>query len=333
MILPVILSKIGAVAKSVAGNGMLLAKKHAPEIMITSGILGFGGAIYETVKATNKTNDILEEKERINRLLDLDDHDQKIANRNVRFAIIKAWAPVATLGIASTASILGGYRILNGRYVATAAAYKVLENGFERYRGNVVNRYGKDVDWDLQHDIPQETLDKARKEQAENREIEADNKRKKLGKKRKKTAYSDIYNFIFDEYSDRWQRYWTPDQVLHYLKTKEDELNDRLMIKGHVLLNDVYDALGMERTAAGCVVGWLKSCHERVDIQNRNVVQIVSNIPESEIREILSAQRNEDIRVRICPNPDGLIYNLIDGGLPTGEGLCGPEREKLAYYD
>ena len=351
MKIPMIFSKIGTAMQSVAGNGMLVAKKYAPELMIGGGIAGFIGTIAATVKATNKTNDILAEKENavftienVRRDSEYAEHgaysekdydkDMKAVNRRTRGQIIRAWIPVATLGAASTAAVLGGYRILNGRYVATAAAYKVLESGFDRYRGNVIERYGKETDWELLNGVKAEEMAKAREEQEKNKEIEADNKRKKFGKKRKQTAYSDIYNRIFDEYSDRWQRCWIPEQVIRYLQVKENELNDRLMIKGSVMLNDVYDALGLERTAEGCVVGWIKSAHERVDIQNRNVIQIVSNLPESEIREILSTTRNEDIRVHIRPNPDGLIYNLIDQNRrPNSDGLDRIEQQKLAYYD
>ena len=346
MNLPAILLKAKTVTKSLAGNGMLLAKKHAPELMIGAGIAGFGATIYETVKATNKTNEVLEEKEAALASIETVrdncsdeeysyaayDHDIKEANRRARWGIVRAWAPVATLGGASVISILGGYRVLNGRYVATAAAYKVLENGFDRYRGNVIEKFGKDVDYEMLHTIKAEELAKAREEQEKNRGIEADNKRKKFRKKRKSTAYSDIYSCIFDEYSDRWQRYWNGQQVLNFLQVCENELNDLLMLRGHVMLNDVYDKLGMERTAEGCVVGWIRSAHTRMDIQNRNAIQIVSNIPEEEIRRILGVHHNCDIQVHIHPNPDGLIYNMV-GVRPNAEGLCGIERQKLEYYN
>ena len=346
MSLSVIFGKAGTILKNIAGNGALMVKAHAPEIMIGAGIAGFGATIYETVKATNKTNDVVEEKENTLRTIEemrdecsTDEYstasyerDLREAKRRAKWGVIRAWAPVATLGGASVISILGGYKVLNGRYVATAAAYKVLENGFDRYRGNVVEKFGRETDWEMLHGIKAEELEKAREEQRENKEIEADNKRKKFRKKRKKTAYSDIYSCIFDEYSDRWQRYWTGQQVLHYLQTKENELNDMLALRGHVLLNDVYDKLGKERTAEGCVVGWIRSAHNRVDVQNRNIIQIVSNIPPEEIRRIESIGRNEDIQVRIYPNPDGLIYNLIDAK-PDGTGLDYVERRKLDLYD
>ena len=322
MNLPMIFSKVLRTGKSLAGNGILVAKKHAPELMIGAGIFGFGATIYETVKATNKTNDILDEKEATMATIDsmrdecdseeypdrIYERDVKEANRRAKWGIVRAWAPVATLGGASVISILGGYRVLNGRYVATAAAYKVLENGFERYRGNVVERFGKDMDWELLHDIKAEELQKAREEQAQNKEIEADNKRRKVLKKHKKTAYADIYNGIFDEYSDRWQRYWNAEQVLHYLRTKENEANDLLKIRKHLFVNEVNDMLGFERTPQGQVTGWIIT-HENPDT---HVSFGLDEMPDEELRQILGTYRNEDIRVKIRLNPTGLIYNLID---------------------
>lgn len=34
-------------------------------------------------------------------------------------------------------------------------------------------------------------------------------------------------------------------------------LNQRLALKGHVFLNEVYDKLGIERTPEGQIVGWV----------------------------------------------------------------------------
>lgn len=324
MNLPVIFTKVANTARNLAGNGLLIARKHAPEIMIGGGLAGFGLTIYETIKATNKTNDILEEKHRKSSVyaeaLDYPigygpgeyENDISDLNRRTKIAIIKAWLPVGTLAVASGASILGGYRIINGRYVATAAAYKGLENFIGRYRGNVVDRFGKDVDWELANDIKAETLEKAMAEREENRKIEEENKGKKIRKKAPKTAYQDIYCGIFDNYSDRWQRYWTAEQVLEYLKFKQNQLNDMLRIRKHVFVNEVYDMLGLERTSAGSVNGWILT---RTNPES-HISLGIDEMPADELRSILSTHRNEDIRVKIRLNPDGLIYNLIEDPNP-----------------
>lgn len=42
-----------------------------------------------------------------------------------------------------------------------------------------------------------------------------------------------------------------------FLKGQERYFNNLLRTRGHVFLNEVYDALGIDRSSAGQVVGWL----------------------------------------------------------------------------
>ena len=96
--------------------------------------------------------------------------------------------------------------------------------------------------------------------------------------------------------------------MLEYLKQKQRELNDRLQINKHLFLNEVYDALGLERTTEGAIVGWIITPGNK----NSYVSLGIDEMPEEELREILRTHRNEDIRVKLRIIPDGIIYNLID---------------------
>lgn len=317
MNLPVIFQKVLGGCKKVAGNSLLFAKAHAPEMLVGGGIIGYGATVYSACKATVKTRDILDSRDEVIEYATGHDFPEEVkaekikdANAIARRAIIKAYIPAATMGLCSTAMVLGGYRMINGRLVATAAAYKALETGFDRYRGNVIDEFGKDVDWRMLNGIRKEDLEKAEEEREINRAIEADNRRKRLKHKKKRTAHQEYYSRIFDQYSDRWQRKWTPDLVIQYLRRKQREANDILKIRKHLFVNEVYDLLGLERSAEGQVVGWI--------ITKNNPDSYVDfgldDIPEDKLREILSAERNEDISIRLHFNPDGLIYNLIDAG-------------------
>ena len=67
-------------------------------------------------------------------------------------------------------------------------------------------------------------------------------------------AYS-VYARFFDEASPVWTK--DAEANLMFLKTTETFANDKLKSQGYLFLNDVYDMLGIARTKAGQVVGWI----------------------------------------------------------------------------
>lgn len=52
---------------------------------------------------------------------------------------------------------------------------------------------------------------------------------------------------------------WAPTMEYNriFIRSVEAWLNQRLAAKGHVFLNEVFDALGYERTRPGVLQGWL----------------------------------------------------------------------------
>lgn len=319
MNLTMIFSKVGSAAKTVLGGSGLFLKAHAPEIMVGGGVTGFVLTVISACKSTCKANEIMdvkEECERENREAlangEIPDavwaENDKMIRRNAKKELIKAYTPTVTMGIVSIVLVLGGYKLINGRLVKTAAAYKILEDGFGRYRENVRDIYGEEADREMLHRVRPERLAAAQEEREKNREIESDKKRGIKNKEKKGTAYQEIYSAVFDQYSDRWRRSWMPEQVWDYLRQKEREANDMLRIRKHIFLNEVYDLLGLERTEEGALVGWIltkNNPESKVDFG-------LKLIPESRRREFLTAQCNEDIWLRLHFNPDGLIYNMID---------------------
>lgn len=318
MNLPVIFSKAANLARKAANGSSLFLKAHAPEILVGSGIVGFGVTVVGACKATSKAHDILEERDEIIELYENPDECAlseegreeaiRMIHKQTKKQLIKAYLPVATGAAVSVILVLGGYRMINGRLVKTAAAYKLLEDGFGRYRENVRNEFGEETDWRMLNSVKPERLEAANEEREANRDIEADKKRKKKQHDRRRAAHQEIYSQIFDQYSDRWRRSWTPDQVFSYLRQKQREANDMLRIRKHLFVNEVYDLLGMDRTEAGAVCGWILTKNNPDSFVDFGL----DDIPEEKLRQILSAERNEDISIRLHFNPDGLIYNLID---------------------
>ena len=68
------------------------------------------------------------------------------------------------------------------------------------------------------------------------------------------SKYSPYAKF-FDETSLGWER--DADYNLMFLRRQQDYANEKLKSRGHLFLNEVYDMLGIARTKAGNVVGWI----------------------------------------------------------------------------
>lgn len=60
---------------------------------------------------------------------------------------------------------------------------------------------------------------------------------------------------------------WTKDSEfnLAFLMQRQRNCNDMLRCRGHLFLNEVYDLLGIPRTKAGAVVGWIYDEGKSVD--------------------------------------------------------------------
>ena len=65
------------------------------------------------------------------------------------------------------------------------------------------------------------------------------------------------YKFRFDKYSINWEKDKFQNQCT--LISEENWANDVLSLQGYLFLNDVLDRLGIPRTKAGQIVGWVKN--------------------------------------------------------------------------
>lgn len=94
----------------------------------------------------------------------------------------------------------------------------------------------------------------------------------------------------FDEKS----RHWHPDDELNdmFLRMMQEQINRKLRARGHLLLNDVYEILGLEATAPGSVLGWS---------------QQVNNETFVEFEMVRTAQG----RIAIDFNVDGVVFHEI----------------------
>ena len=66
---------------------------------------------------------------------------------------------------------------------------------------------------------------------------------------------ASIYARFFNESCVGWSK--DAEKNISFLKLQQQYANELLKAKGHLFLNEVYDMLGMARSKAGQVVGWI----------------------------------------------------------------------------
>ena len=259
-------------------------KQHSPEILAVGGVIGLIGSGVMACVATTRVNDILEEaKATIGAVREMRE-DVEAGNRTdytlkecdraltVSYAqaglqLGKLYGPAVGLATLSTVAIFASTNILKKRVMTWSAAYTAVSTSFKEYRERVVERFGKDLDRELRYNIKTEKVE----------EIVTDENGKE--KKVKKTievadpnTYSDYAKF-FEPGCPAWTK--NPELNLLFLKQTQNYANEKLQRQGHLFLNEVYDMLGIDRTALGAIAGWIYDpsnpdidCYVDFDIYN-----------------------------------------------------------------
>lgn len=252
------------IAKKTIGRTGLVLKKHSPKIMIVAGTVGTVTAAVMACKATLKATEVLEKTK-----VDIDTihearevggeeytesmYKKNLSNTYIRTGveIVKIYGPSVVLGVLSLGTVFASNNILRKRNASLTAAYATVDGAFKRYRKNVVEQYGEEVDKNLRHGI--------KKQEIEVTETDDKGKEKTVKKSvnvigEDPTKYSDYARF-FDEGCAEWDK--SPEYNLTFLKSQQNYANDRLRSEGFLFLNDVYKMLGIRLTKAGQVVGWI----------------------------------------------------------------------------
>lgn len=261
--------------KNIMGTVTYTLKKYSPEILMGVGIAGTIGSTIMACKATLRCEEILdthlEKMEKVdkcvelarNNELDYTDEEAKrdriICTTKTVVSFIKLYGPAVTLMGASIGCMLGAHRILTQRNVALMAAYKVVEEAFNKYRGRVTKELGEAKDSHFMYGTDTvETIEEKIDENGKTKKVKVE--------KEELIPGADLSGFarIFEEDKPDQMGSWTGstqwcrvhDYNLDFLTRKQDRFNDMLVVKGFVTINDVYDELGIPRTEAGMICGW-----------------------------------------------------------------------------
>lgn len=289
-------------------------KKHSPEILITVGVVGTVVSTVMACKATTKVSEILEEtKDQVDIIhegveegnINGTEYTQEDGKKDLTIVyaqtglkFVKLYGPSVMLGVASIGCILTSHHIIRKRNVALAAAYATIDTSFKKYRGRVVERFGEALDKELKYNTKVKEI-----EETVVNEDGSQTTVKKTVNVADPNNYSDYARF-FDEYCAGWTK--DPELNLLFLKQQQNWANEKLKIKGHLFLNEVYDMLGIPRTKAGQVVGWIYD--EKHPVGDNFVDFGIYDIYNEKARDFVNGYERS---ILLDFNVDGNILDMI----------------------
>jgi len=294
------------------GRPLLHLQKTSPQIMFGVGVVGVVGATVLACRATMKISETLSEtedqqtksellheeyKQQIGHGFEVG-YDEKIYAKDQMalriktiLAVTKLYAPAAGLMMISIGLLTGSHITLNRRNASLTAAYATVDQAFQKYRSRVREQLGDDADREFQFGTREITETVQGK----------DGKEKTVVHKRAEGPSQ--YARFFAEQCKDWQR--NPEYNRIFLQAQQSYFNDLLQSRGHVFLNEVYQALGFEHTGAGAVVGWVLGGpgDDFIDFG------IFDDITNPHVRDFVNG---DEASILLDFNVNGVIFKLID---------------------
>lgn len=313
------LEKITTGLSKMTGKTGLVLQKHSPEILLGVGIAGTVASAILACRATLKVEDVLDEhREKVDKIhecwqkvqdgdIDISAYSEQDKKKDIvviytqtTVDFIKLYGPAVTLGVASLACIISGHGIMKRRNIALMAAYKAVEEGFSAYRKRVIEEHGEEADYMYKNGLRKQEI-------VEAAYTDSDGAKHKAQKKQVLVDDPNglsVYARFFDESCEQWSK--NPEYNLMFLRSQQNYYNDILKSRGHVFLNEVYDALGIPRTQAGAVVGWM------ISDNGDNFIDFgVFDGDRPRARDFVNGYERS---ILLDFNVDGVIYDLFTRG-------------------
>jgi hypothetical protein len=285
-----------ALSKALSRRALLL-EKSSPSLLLGAGIAGMVGSTVLACRATLKLESVLniaQENLKMAKTLEHEEYSERDRQKDIALIYVqtsvkvaKLYGPAVVVGGAAVAALVQSHNILSKRNVALTAAYAALEAGFAEYRQRVVEKYGEEEDRNLRYGSRE--LD-----------VMVDGKKQKVT--RVGEGIPSIYARFFDPLSTSWSK--EPEYNLVFLRCQQNYANDLLRARGHVFLNEVYDMLGVPRSKAGAVVGWVLVGNVR-----DNYIDFGIFDDNEAVRDFVNGREGS---ILLDFNVDGVIYDKID---------------------
>ena len=291
------------------GKASLVVSKHAPAILTAMGITAFTAstalAVKESFTLTGEVYDDLLEISELKEIPEPADEEakQELATKRAKtygrfvLKVTNHYRPALIAGAIGTVSVVAAHRLSAKRIAGLTMAVAAADESLRKYKSAIEKAFGAEA--------VQEALSKSREViLAEAVKVDEDGNETFDGEGILDQYGLSQYAVVFDENASLWEP--NEDFDIMMLNAQEKYLNNKLMCDGYVLLNDAYTTLGLPKTSAGAVVGWVYKGGEGDgyisfgDFESRNV------------RHYDAARGREVTDFLLDFNVDGVVWDRID---------------------
>ena len=227
----------------------IFVRKHSPTILTVLGTVGVIAtgifAAKETPKAMRKLK-----KEELRK-------GEPLTTKEKIVIATPVYVPTGVIAVSTIACIIGSNVINHQRQAQLMAAYTMARETLAQYRGEVVKRYGEDVDKEIMGDVIREYCNY--------HQIGA-------------TTPDKIFHFyepISNQHFDMYER---------ELMDAEYHINRNYVMRGYVTFNEWLEFVGLSPISNGDDIGWsIDSGMYWIDIHHRKTKEIMNGEPIYEV--------------------------------------------------
>lgn len=289
------------------GRQTLLLQKASPRVLFYSGLVLMGGTVVTACRGTLQLEDVLKEitRDREDVRLGVEANPDRYTDREITKVnayitfrgaarIAKLYLPAVSLGVAAVACLTSSHNQLQRRNAGLSAALAATERALDSYRRRIRDEFGEERELQLWRGEREETVP-----------VLDDEGRETKSKKKVKTGGG------YSPYARVWGRdttnEWSPHESYNFAKLRhvQEWGTMQLEAKGHLFLNEIFDELGLDRTPAGAVVGWLSEKYGGAD------GYVDFGILARDDNEFLDFVTGREEHIMLDFNVDGEIWRAI----------------------
>ena len=224
---------------------------HKADLLMGFGTVGVIGGTIQLCRETLRLPDILEEYQEAKAELEEKEDKKEIGKLRAKTAgrIILNFAPGVLIEGAGLGGMWGGYTDMKAAFVGASLTCGKLMQFIDTYREGVREKFGEDADAELTYGCHTEEVVTVAEDGTQTTETVKVYPSKKTGMPSLYARY-----FAYGE-ADAAEKSATYNK--HFLELQQDAANRYLRTNRKLMLNTVYEWLGIKTSVAGNRVGWI----------------------------------------------------------------------------